>query len=157
MSFAIQLMNNSDPITKIDKAPTNVGSAVEGTLKDSSSIVDPVVLIELDSVPVNVNYAYIEAFNRYYFVRDVQSYRTGLWQFTMHCDVLKSFASAILSSPAVVARSSSNFNMMLNDDQYCTQENPMIFTKAFPNGFDTSTASYVLALVGQADNGEEGE
>ena len=150
MSFPIQLMTNSEPINKINKSPSNVGNAVEGSLMDACSIVDPVVLIELDSVPAGVNYAYIAAFNRYYFIRDVQSYRTGLWKFTMHCDVLKSFSAAILSSPAVVARSSSNFNMLLNDDKYFCQENPHIFTKAFPSGFDTSADSYILALVGQA-------
>lgn len=154
MSFAIQLMLNTEPYNKIQKSPTVI-ITVNGTLKDDCSLIDPEVIIDRAEAITDANYAYIEAFGRYYFIKNVEAYRTGLWLVSLHCDVLMTYASGILSSPAIVARSSSNFNMMMNDDHYYTQENPMIFTKAFPNGFDTSTASYVLALIGQADTGGE--
>lgn len=148
MSFSIVLMNNSEPYNKINKSPTTVDTYT-GTLVDESSIIDPVILVESATLPGG-NYAYIEEFGRYFFVRNVESYRSGLWRLTLHVDVLKTYASGILSSPVIAARSSSNFNMMLNDDHYYCQENPHIFTKVFPSGFDTSVASYVLCLIGQA-------
>lgn len=157
MSFPIQLMLNSEPYNKIQKSPTVVAT-VSGTLKEECSLMDPEILIERSEPIIDANYAYIEFsenVGKYYFIKNVEAYRSGLWRVSMHCDVLMTYAAGILSSPAIVARSSSNFNMMMNDDHYYTQENPMIFTKAFPNGFDTSTASYVLALIGQADTGEE--
>lgn len=154
MSFDITLMSNSEPYNKIQKSPSAI-ITLSGTLKDNCSLIDPVVLIDREAAITDANYAYIPDFGRYYFIKNIESYKTGLWLVSMHCDVLMTYAAGILSSPAIVSRSSSNFNMFLNDDHYYTQENPMIFTKAFPSGFDTSQASYVLALIGQADTGEE--
>ena len=153
MSFQIELMKNSDPYNKINKNPASV-QTVEGTLKEECTIVDPEVLIEYTGALTSANYAYIPEFGRYYFIRNAESYRNGLWFIQLHTDVLKSFASSIMSSPAIVARSSSNFNMMLNDDHYFTQENPYIFTQEFPSGFNTAQASFILALIGESVSGE---
>ena len=153
MSFQIELMKNSDPYNKINKNPASV-QTVEGTLKEECTIVDPEVLIEYTGALTSANYAYIPEFGRYYFIRNAESYRNGLWSIQLHTDVLKSFASSIMSSPAIVARSSSNFNMMLNDDHYFTQENPYIFTQEFPSGFNTAQASFILALIGESVSGE---
>lgn len=149
MSFQIELMKNSDPYNKINKSPASV-QMVEGTLKEECTIVDPEVLIEYTGALTSSNYAYIPEFGRYYFIRNAESYRNGLWSIQLHTDVLKSFASSIMTSPAIVARSSSNFNMMLNDDHYFTQENPYIFTQVFPSGFNTAQASFILALIGES-------
>lgn len=151
MSFPIVLMLNTAPYNKINKTPDidlHTIKTVSGELKEECTLVDPVIMIEHSGSFTGINYAYIEQFGRYYFIKNAESVSNGLWSVEMHTDVLKSFASSIMSSPAIVARSSSNFNMMLNDDHYFTQENPYVFTKNFPSGFDTSTASYVLALVG---------
>ena len=153
MSFAVDLKLNTEPYNKITKNPSTVFTAT-GELKEDCSLMDPVILIASDTTPTGVNYAYIADFGRYYFIKNIEAYRTGLWSVEMHCDVLKTYSAAILSSPAVVARSSSNFNMLMNDDHYYCQENPHIFTKAFPNGFDTSADSYILALIGQAVTSE---
>ena len=152
MSFPVNLMLNTEPYNKITKNPSTVFTAT-GELKEDCSLMDPVILIASDTVPIGVNYAYIEyseGLGKYYFIKNIEAYRTGFWSVEMHCDVLKTYSAAILSSPAVVSRSSSNFNMLMNDDHYYTQQNPHIFTKAFPSGFDTSADSYILALIGQA-------
>lgn len=160
MSFNVDLMTNTEPYNKIGKDPALVTTA-SGTLKDECSLVDPVIIIEYAGAFPNANYACIQydpedaSTKKYYFIKNVESYRTGLWRVSMHIDVLKTYASGILSSPAIVARSSNNFNMLLNDDHYYCQENPYIFTKQFPSGFDTSSASYVLALIGQASSDSE--
>mgnify|MGYP007012534478 CR=1 FL=1 len=149
MSFPVVLMLNKDPYNKIMKAPETI-TTVEGTLKDTTTIVDPEILIEYAGTFRGINYAYIEELGRYYFIKNVESYRNGLWAVQMHTDVLMSFQSSILNSPAIAARSSNNFNMMLNDDHFYTQEKPYIFTKEFPSGFDTTNASFVLALIGES-------
>lgn len=155
MSFYVYLMNNTEPYNKIRKnLPALTDSSVvklDGTLKDGCSLVNPRIMFEISGSFPNANYAYIPEFGRYYFMKEPEADKTNLFTVEMHCDVLTSFASGILSSPAIVSRSSNNFNMLMNDDHYYCQENPHIFTKAFPGGFDTSTASYVLALVGQSE------
>lgn len=149
MSFVVNLMYNHDPHNKISKSPSSVIS-LTGTLKEETSIVDPEILIEYAGTLTSCNYAYIPEFLRYYFIKDIENYRNNLWRVKMHCDVLKTFSEGILGSPCIVKRSSSDFNMMLNDPYFKTQQNPLIMTQTFPNGFDVSQASYVLALIGEA-------
>lgn len=156
MSFPIVLQYNKDPYNKISKSPLPVAT-ITGDLREETSIVDPEILVEYDGALTAANYAYIESFRRWYFIKNIESYRDKLWRISMHCDVLKTFSEGILGSPAILARSSSNFNMYLNDPSFKCQQNPIIMTKAFPSGFDTSLSSYVLALVGESIPVTEGE
>lgn len=151
MAFSIQFMYNNEPMNKISKSPQNIGSPISGVLRAESSIVDPVILIETDEQSVvAANYAYIEAFGRYYYIRDWESVRNGLWRVTMHTDVLKTFSEGILGSPCIVAKSSNRFNMYLNDSNYKLKQNPLISTQIFPNGF-SGDCEFVVTLLGDKD------
>lgn len=149
MSFTIQLYNCNDPANKIDKAALSATGSYTGQLVDGTSVVDPDILVESASFPAG-NYAYIAAFSRYYYIKDKISVKNGLWRLQMHTDVLKTYASGILNSEVIVARNSTDFNMYINDSDFKIQENPIIMTKVFPSGFDTSVSSYVLDLIGVA-------
>lgn len=149
MSFIISFMQNNDPANKITKNPTAiVGESYEGQLVEGTSIIDPAILIQTSSVPTG-NYAYIEAFHRYYFVRNIESVKNSLWKITLHVDPLKSFANEILSNTAVVARSTDTFNLYLNDPRYKAYADPLVLTRRFPYGF--TTFQFVLALLGSYD------
>lgn len=148
MSFLINFMYNNEPMNKITKTPTDVFS-LEGTLRDESSIVDPIILIQHeDPVSANVNYAYIPKFRRYYYIKNIEAVRTGLWRITMHTDVLKTFSQGILNSPAILAKSSQKFNLYLHDTDYKCQQNNIIMTKTFPQGFDLATSRYIVTVLG---------
>ena len=118
--------------------------------RDESSIVDPVILVEKED-PLDANYAYIEAFRRYYYIKDITSVRTGLWRVTMHTDVLKTFSEGILNSPCIVAKSSSRFNLYLNDSDYKCEQCDLVFTKTFPSGFTISDSRYVAVILGEKE------
>lgn len=146
MSFAIQFMYNRDPLNKINKTPESKFS-LTGTLKDQCDITNPVILIDRSS-PLDANYAYIPTFLRYYYITDMVQVRTNLWEIHMHCDVLKTFSEGILGSPCIAAKSSSRFNLYLNDENYKCQQNSIVMTKTFPQGFNTANACYILSLLG---------
>ena len=59
--MTIQLCVSREPANKVGK---NIGvvSTLSGTLRESSSIIDPVITIEAD--PTGFNYLYIPDFNR---------------------------------------------------------------------------------------------
>jgi hypothetical protein len=146
MSFSIAFLKNDDPLNKIIKHPNGVFT-VDGTLKEESSIVDPIVLIQHIN-PKIANYAYISEFSRFYYITDIVNVKNNLWRIYMHCDVLYTFAQGILASPAIIKKSSSNYNLLLdNPDMKCYQT-PYIVTKKFPSGFDLSTGSYILSMIG---------
>ena len=145
MAFDITLMNNTDELNKINKTPATV-MTLTGTLRDQTDIIDPEIMIEYDGVLTNVNYMYIQVFNRYYFIQKIESVRNKLWKITAHCDVLKTYAEGILNTECVVARSETRYNMLLNDSMYKVTANPRLQIAKFPQKFEGE--SYVLIMSG---------
>ena len=151
MSFSIVFMYNNEPMNKISKTP-ETKFTLEGVLKEESSIVDPVIMIQHDN-PIDANYAYIAEFNRYYYIRDITSVKNGMWRITMHTDVLKTFSEGILNSPCIVAKSSSRFNLYLNDSDYKCLQDDIIMTKSFTSGFNLANSTFVAAILGDKEAG----
>ena len=115
--FNIILYKCGAEMTRIDKASALADALpLSGTLRESCSIVNPVVQVKQDVGVVGYNYAYIEEFNRYYFVTNVTSTYNGLWEIELHVDVLMSFKEGILNLNALVLRQENDYNLYLEDD-----------------------------------------
>lgn len=142
----IKLQSNSSEKNKFTKKVTDV-LTLEGVLKDTTSIVDPVILIEGDISVAGCNYMTIPLFNRSYFVTNVRSVRNGLWEVSAHVDVLSSFRTQILSNKAILLRQENKWNLYLNDGTFKVYQDPMVLTMAFPSGFHTH--EFVLAVAGR--------
>ena len=137
--------NNSEK-NALTKTKTQI-VRLDGTLKDGTSILDPTVLCyHLDSYIPDINYFYIDEFARYYFITGVEIVRNDLWQISGHVDVLATYKDQILANRAIIQRNQNNYNLLLNDGLFKTQQNPRITTIPFSTGFTTS--NYVLALAG---------
>ena len=146
MSFNIYLYKNKSEKEKFDKT-IELLATYSGDLKSETSIVDPSILIECDIGDVALaNYAYIPAFERYYYITDITSVRTKLVQFDMHCDVLSSFKTQIRSNEAVIKRQEESYNLYIEDKQMKYYQKPLVTVKEFPQGFTGFTP--VLALNG---------
>lgn len=105
MSMKISFYANNSEKNKLNKVLTEL-STLEGNLRDGSSIIDPIVTIAATN-PYTYNYAYIPEFGRYYFITDIISVRTGIWQIKMHVDVLMSFKEKLNSAKIVLSDSTS--------------------------------------------------
>lgn len=146
----LTLYTNKSDSNVVDKNLTQV-IQLEGTLRESTSIVNPVFTVAMES-PSNVNYIYCPAFNRYYYVTDVVSVVTGLWAFSCHVDVLMSYRANIRSLSAIIARQENEYNLYLDDDQLITTCKRQYWTKAFetrvvpPSG--TNDLSFIITIAG---------
>lgn len=89
----IHLYVNSSEKNQLGKT-LNSELVLSGNLRDEASVTNPVILIQADNVS-DYNYAYVKEFNRYYFIRNMVSVRTGLWRIELSVDVLESFKSEI--------------------------------------------------------------
>lgn len=117
-----------------------------GSLRSESSVIDPVILIEASNLS-DYNYAWIEEFHRFYFIRDISSVRTGLWRLTMHVDVLSTYAGYIKENNGIMSRNSNVFNLYYQDNQFKILNYETIQTKAF--GVSLSPSSeFVLIVAG---------
>lgn len=143
--------NNASGNEHVTKSLTEVAT-FEVELKDSCSIQNPVLL--LSGKYLNANYCYMSDFGRYYYIDDITQIRKGLWQYTLRCDVLMSFAEQIKSNKAIIERTESQkyYNKNFDDSEWnrmvearCTNQIlnfPEKFVKNFSNG------KYVLVTVG---------
>ena len=144
MNLVLQI-NNSEK-NRLDKSITDITS-LTGTLRDETSIIDPVIIIEGDlSSYVNCNYMTISDFNRSYFVNNIRSIRNDLFEISAHVDVLSTYKSQIRQNSAIIARQEKKWNLYLNDGVFKTYQNPFIVTKAFPSGF--TEQHFIFSVAG---------
>lgn len=145
MSFHIILQTNASEENRVDKDVTDIID-LEGTLRDQSSILNPKILVELDTMPAACNYMTIAEFGRKYFVTDIVSVRNGVYQIVGRVDVLSSYATQIRACKGIVKRSENDWNTYLNDGSFKTYQVPLTVCKAFSTGF-SRTPQYVLTTT----------
>lgn len=143
----ITFYNISSENNALNKTLSN-GLTLSGTLRAQTSIVNPVIRVEGAASIVAYNYCHIPAFNRYYFINDCVSIRSGLWEISMHVDVLMSFRAGILSSPVVLDSSEDTGKNAYLDGDVWTR---LVKTKTdiinFPSGLSES-GHYILITAG---------
>lgn len=159
--FPITAYTNKSASNVVHKDITQIVT-MQGTLRDNSSITDPVLVIHCDGADVwrqGFNYLYIPSFARYYYVTNMiavagvfesqtQLNPTQLWEVQCHVDVLMSFANQIAEQSAVVARQEAKYNLMLDDGFFMSYQDPKIQTKTFSNATPFETQEFVLVVAG---------
>lgn len=141
----ITLYNNVSEKNKIGKS-LSVVSVLDGTLRETSSITDPEILIEYDN-PVAFNYCFIDAFNRYYFVNDVIVVRAGLIKLILSVDVLESFKTQILSQSAIIEKNATQYEKYFSDENYRTLVKTKTDIINFPSGL-LENGEFILITAG---------
>lgn len=124
------------------------GETFSGVLRDSSSVMTPIIRFEKSGV-LRYNYAYIPEFERYYSITDKTVYRDGIWDVSFEVDVLMSFRNDISNLNVIVDKqTSANIGDEYIDDSSLVTENVM-FQRVynFPYGFN-DTGEYILITAG---------
>lgn len=148
MGFTVKLCHNNSPVEKIGK---NIDSGLDITgcvLKETTSILRPVIEIYTTSNVYTYNYMYISEFERYYFIDDIVSVNNNRWEVSGHVDVLETYSNSILAQEAVIRRQQNRYNLYLNDPDFITYNYDMIQTKKFSAGGFNKVLNYVLVVNG---------
>ena len=150
MGFTVSLCHNLSPNEKIGK---NIVSGVDITgcvLKESTSILRPVIkILSIDSDIISCNYMYISEFNRYYFIDDIVSINNNKWEISGHVDVLETYKNDILGNSAVIENTEiKDINMYLYDpDVFKVNCKHMTDIINFPSGL-LDTGEFILITAG---------
>lgn len=139
----INLYNNESPPNKISKQITLI-LALEGTLRNESNIVNPVIRIYAPTLP-NFNYARIPAFNRYYYLQDVESVRADIWDIKLASDPLMSFDLTDVSGVLVEGRNGGSDYLEHRHFVRTVKSKTNIIN--FPNGL-LDSGEYILITAG---------
>ena len=108
----IKLYKVYDRENKLNKTLNNE-LVLTGSLKTKVSVFNPVIMLKSDNFNFSeYNYCYIEDFNRYYFIEDIDINALTLFEIRLREDVLMSFNSDIKNMTVQINESSnpnSNF------------------------------------------------
>ena len=145
MSLTVTLKVNSSPVEKIGKTLT-AGNDYSCVLKDSCSILKPVITIRTTDSIIGFNYMYISDLNRYYFIDDIISLHDCEWQISGHVDVLETYKTAILANKAVIKRQAHLYNLYLDDPEFHVLNYERIQCYKFPANSFSKTLKYILVI-----------
>lgn len=142
----ITLYNCTSEPNAINKDYTQIGDALTGYFRESTSVTNPSVLVE--SNVVNANYMHIGSpVNRYYFIDEIISERTNLIRIKAHVDVLETYKSDIANIKGVVKRNGEQVNKYLQDDKMLQSAQREILTTKFSQSLDDEEIILVVANV----------
>lgn len=123
---------------------------LEGTFRDESSVIDPVIRIEkTNPAAYNYNYMYIAAFGRFYYINNIIHIREKIWEIHAHVDVLYTWGASIRASEVVIDKTSSfdDANLYLDDGSFVMDSRKYNTVTSFPNGFNDA-GQYILICAG---------
>lgn len=143
----IRLYNNVSDNRTIRKKLLNEFS-LTGTLRDSCSLLGPVINIESSNV-LRFNYAYIPDFQRYYFVKEITNLRKNIWTLELEVDPLMSFKGDILALDVVVDKQSSDSigDEYIDDGSLVADNNTFTSVYNLSSGFNDH-GEYILITAG---------
>ena len=108
----------------------NIQYSAEVVDEDNDDVIDGDgvdVVYQTEPLPiVDVNYIYIEEFNRYYFVDNINVELTNYFIFYLRCDVLMSYKNKVLDLNAFITRNEFTYNDLLKDDRISFYYNKVI-------------------------------
>lgn len=143
--ITIELGICTDEKNKLDKSPT-IQYEFEGVIKEPSSVVDPVILIEAPLKQISrMNYCRIQAFNRWYFITNIKSATATTCTIHCHVDVLYSYLEELLNCIGYVDRNEDIVSIMLSDNEKPRQVNPALST--IPFTVPTEGSGYTYCLI----------
>ena len=141
----IKLYISSDETNKIDKTITNE-IVLNGTIKDETSVINPIILIEADNL-TQYNYCYIPLFKRYYFIKDITVVRNNLFRLFLDIDVLMSYKDEILNLDCIVNKQENNSTPYINDNSRIYENRNFTSIINYRNGFDDD-GNFILITAG---------
>lgn len=131
--------------------PSSQGTKYECLFKDATSILNPVLKLQLSSKP---DYNYFKIDNRYYWITDIISLHNNLWQVSGAIDPLATLKGHIQSTSAFVLYDSTP-NTQLPDNRLAIETDCETHTStaSMPWGYttDPNSGTYFVATVGESD------
>lgn len=143
----ITLYTNTSPLNSIHRALTQVAS-INGALREGCKILNPDIRLEYNAAYLAANYAYIPDFGRYYYYRDQPSLEGDVMVLHLYTDSLYNFRSQVLAADCIAERSSSRYDVMLDDSAVIGAAGYEVFSRSLPYEFRPDQGKYVLIVAG---------
>ena len=135
------LYKTTDPRNKLNKTLT-AGKEILINLKHDEPKENPRIKLSNSNLTGNYNYAYIEVFDRYYFINSITKLNYSLSELEFETDLLSTYKDIVLASTGLVShaiqegdyrltnpKTSDNYEMELfNSDVELSNDNTILLT-----------------------------
>ena len=135
------LYKTTDPRNKLNKTLT-AGKEILINLKRDEPKENPRIKISNSNLTDNYNYAYIEVFDRYYFINSITKLNFSLSELEFETDLLSTYKDTVLASTGLIShaiqegdyrltnpKTSDNYEMELfESDTELTTDNTILLT-----------------------------
>lgn len=164
--MTIELKKCTSDNHKIVKEFDGTSLSKTGTLRQPSSIMDPIIQVEGDATITEYNYMEISSFGRKYYISNITSVANGLWEIHGHVDVLGTYAQEILATEAILDKREAAPDYYIDDGSVImddrTVEQVCYFKGDMEDGdyytdedgnccFDPAGWNYVLIAAGPSE------
>lgn len=122
-----------------------------GTMRASISALRPVIDVEIEDATTSImraNYAYIQEFGKFYFIRNKTNVLNDLWRFELEEDVLMTYQGDILNTNGVVERQKDNYDMYLPDQKIPVDCRKAVSYRKFSGETPFSLTSITMMVLG---------
>ena len=121
-----------------------------GTMRASISALRPVIDVEISNTLgiMQANYAYIQEFGKFYFIRNKTNVLNDLWRFELEEDVLMTYQSDILNTNGVVERQKDNYDMYLPDQKIPVDCRKAVSYRKFSGNTPFNLTSITMMVLG---------
>ena len=137
--------------TKKPNHTTDVFMTETCVLKEPCDVIRPVLRLKIAQSmgsPDWLNYAYIDAFQRFYWVNKWICVSNDQWECELIEDFLASWKSAIGDETKYILRSASNYDGSIIDTYYPAKATHYQNAQSTGQFFNISNSSYVIGIIG---------
>ena len=136
----------------LKKEIQQIGNTLNVTLIETTTVIEPDIILAPDTEIMKANYIWLKDFNRYYYINN---YTFEYERIIAHChvDVLMSFAPELLAEKIIIDRTSRSLaNFYLNDNELKMYNYSLFQTIPFKAQsdlyFDDNTEQMVMVCSG---------
>ena len=147
MAFTISLFKTASENNRVVKVLTDE-KQLSGELRQQTSVLSPKIRIESAENIAGYNYCYISEFGRYYYIVDITSVRTNVWEVSMRCDVLMSYKDEIQGLNVILDNTQeTGLSNYLASSNWVNLVKTKTDIKVFPSGL-SEQGKFILITAG---------
>lgn len=119
-----------------------------GTPREAINLLRPEITVEYNAVIMSYNYAYIAEYNRYYSFSELPTVEGKTLKISLKADTFWNWKNIIMKSQCIAERSSSLYELMLEDTAVSAVAGYDIYSRSLPYEFRADMGRYVLIVAG---------
>lgn len=146
-AISIVLYQNTAPLNHARRTFLNP-LQILGTPREELNPLRPEITVEYNAAIMTYNYAFIAEYQRYYSFSELPTVDGKTLKLSLKADTFWNWKAVIMKSQCIAERSSSKFDLMVEDSAVLSTAGYTFFSRSLPYRFRPDQGTYVLMVAG---------